>query len=75
MENLEELAIGLEKGIRKVHGLKYQVKSACDEDRDDIERDGSAHANSGSAVDWMYRLGIKWVYQVKLRDTGNFVSN
>ncbi|KAI9734319.1 MAG: putative metallocarboxypeptidase ecm14 [Cirrosporium novae-zelandiae] len=77
LENLEELAMGLAKSIRLTHGEIYGVSSACE---GGVAVDGSVEnetirmeAAGGSALDWFYHeLGVKYSYQIKLRDTGSY---
>ncbi|KAJ2901312.1 putative zinc carboxypeptidase protein [Zalerion maritima] len=77
LENLEELGIGLVKAIRLTSGESYSLASACEgvtagerEPGTDAPR---VEAGGGSAMDWFYHeLGIRFNYQIKLRDTGNY---
>ncbi|KAF2434598.1 hypothetical protein EJ08DRAFT_685907 [Tothia fuscella] len=83
LENLEELALGLAKSLRQGnHHHFYKTTSACEGNVNfnsvkggrkkktilpRIERGG------GSALDWFYHeLGVKYAYQVKLRDMGSY---
>ncbi|EGS21043.1 uncharacterized protein CTHT_0028830 [Thermochaetoides thermophila DSM 1495] len=76
-ENLEELAIGLAKALRRPHGERYRVDSACegvvlhaDSEGDAVSR---VEAAGGSAIDWFYHdLRARYSYQIKLRDTGSY---
>jgi extracellular matrix protein 14 len=83
IEILEELALGLAKAIRLSRkGHSYKATSACegnvamsDEKKDKKSRRifPRIEMNGGSALDWFYHeLKVKYAYQVKLRDTGNY---
>lgn len=86
LEDLEEVAIGLAKSFRLTNGHFYGVSSACegsislssDADKDDSgsrprPRRGNSEASGGSALDYFYHeLGVKYAYQIKLRDTGSY---
>lgn len=67
IENLLELAYDLSKSIRKFSGKQYDVRQSC-KDRD---ADINPVAGSGSLLDYMYDVGARFSYQIKLRDTGN----
>ena len=79
LENLEELGLGLAKAIHQTTGELYGVTSAC-EGSVAADQKGKDHrdwprieASGGSALDWMYHeIGIRYSYQLKLRDTGNY---
>jgi extracellular matrix protein 14 len=79
MENLEELALGLEKAIHGVNGEVYGVTSAC-EGYSSTRDKGKAkstwtrfESGGGSVLDWMYHeMRVKYAYQLKLRDTGSY---
>jgi len=81
LEDLEEVALGLAKAFRITTGHYYGVSSACEgsiglssqgaknENRVGIKMDGQG----GSALDFFYHdLGVKYAYQIKLRDTGSY---
>jgi len=58
-ENLEELAIGLAKALRRSHGERYRVDSACEGAVLHADSEGVAASRvesaGGSAIDWFYR--------------------
>jgi extracellular matrix protein 14 len=83
IETLEELALGLAKAIRLSRkGHTYKAASACEgnvamSDGTQNQKDRRIYPriemNGGSALDWFYHeLRVKYAYQVKLRDTGNY---
>ncbi|TKX23044.1 metallocarboxypeptidase-like protein [Elsinoe australis] len=80
LENLEELAIGLSKAIRIQSGHSYQSKQACEGNVAFGVTDGKGkdvgvrfESAGGSALDWFYHeVGIRYAYQVKLRDRGAY---
>lgn len=78
LENLEELGLSLAKAIRLTHGRLYQVMSACQGSTVASGKSASdvwpkMEPNGGSALDWFYhQLQVKYAYQIKLRDTGNY---
>lgn len=78
IEDLEELAMGLGKAIRTSRrGHSYKVTSAC-EGNVAFSKDGKKvfpriESAGGSALDWFYHeLGVKFSFQIKLRDTGSY---
>lgn len=78
LENLEELAIGLAKAIRLTHNQWYGVTSACEGHnvaslKSSTDMWPKMELSGGSALDWFYHeLGVKYAYQIKLRDTGSY---
>ncbi|KAG7191341.1 putative metallocarboxypeptidase ecm14 [Scheffersomyces spartinae] len=66
-ENLIELAYGIAKAIRQHSGVYYDVLPAC------IDRDSDLipDLGAGTALDYMYKYGAIWAFQLKLRDSGN----
>ncbi|KAL9106254.1 MAG: hypothetical protein Q9227_008722 [Pyrenula ochraceoflavens] len=77
LENLEELALNLRKAIYLTSGRSYSVSPACGTPYRSISAQSSAYAKmelgGGSALDWFYHeLGVKYAYQLKLRDTGTY---
>lgn len=79
IEDLEELAMGLGKAIRTSRkGHAYKVTSAC-EGNVAMAKNGKKkvfpriESAGGSALDWFYHeLGVKFSFQIKLRDTGSY---
>lgn len=77
LEDLEELAYGLEKAIRVSHGHEYEVMSAC-EGNSIMSLTGrhvvpSVESPGGSALDYFHHeLRARWSYQIKLRDRGTY---
>jgi extracellular matrix protein 14 len=77
-ENLEELAVGLEKAIRLSDGHTYDVLAACEGNFASVK--GGRHAllprieaRGGSALDWFYHeMRVRYAYQIKLRDRGTY---
>jgi extracellular matrix protein 14 len=77
-ENLEELAVGLEKAIRLSDGHAYDVLAACEGNFASVK--GGRHtllprieAQGGSALDWFYHeMRVRYAYQIKLRDRGTY---
>ena len=81
LENLEELAMILAKALRVTNGHAYGVSSACEgsitlaatRSRGDKVVVPKTELTGGSALDWFYHeLGVKWSYQIKLRDQGSY---
>ena len=73
LENLEELAIGLAKAIWVTSSESYSVTSACSGSIRSAEKSQSLDSGGGSPIDWFYHdLGVKYAYQIKLRDTGSY---
>lgn len=72
LENLEELGMGLSKAIRLSSGAQYTVDSAC-ENTVAAGATSRMETGGGSAIDWFYHeLGVRYSYQIKLRDTGSY---
>ncbi|KAK3058911.1 putative metallocarboxypeptidase ecm14 [Extremus antarcticus] len=78
-ENLEELAIGLEKAIRMSSSFSYEVLAACEGNVAVSNKDGKRtvlpriEAQGGSALDWFYHeMHVRYAYQIKLRDRGTY---
>ncbi|KKY23340.1 putative zinc carboxypeptidase [Diplodia seriata] len=81
LEDLEEVALGLAKAIRvSKNGHSYKAASACE---GNVAYNGKnknqktylprIETGGGSALDYFYhQLGIKYSYQIKLRDTGSY---
>ncbi|CZR61472.1 probable Putative metallocarboxypeptidase ecm14 [Phialocephala subalpina] len=77
LEYLEELGMGLAKAIRISSGQQYNVASACEgavSSRLKPAKGGyRMETGGGSAIDWFYHeLGVRYSYQIKLRDTGSY---
>lgn len=79
LEDLEELAYGLEKAIRVSHGHYYEVMSACEANNFAAGENGKKNVlphmehPGGSALDFFYHdLRVRWAYQIKLRDKGTY---
>ncbi|EMC99219.1 hypothetical protein BAUCODRAFT_31563 [Baudoinia panamericana UAMH 10762] len=76
LENLEELAIGIEKAIRSTHGHKYEIMPACEGNvavNNGFRQSLSPRmeASGGSILDWFYHeMHVRYAYQLKLRDKG-----
>ncbi|WPH03137.1 Hypothetical protein R9X50_00601200 [Acrodontium crateriforme] len=80
LENLEELAFGLQKAIRVSHGHNYEAMAAC-EGNFAVSKSGASKKNlfsrmeaaGGSALDYFHHdLGVRYSYQIKLRDRGTY---
>lgn len=67
LENLLELAYGLNKAVRTQSGHNYDVIAACKDRGADL----TPELGAGSALDFMYHQRAHWAFQFKLRDTGN----
>ncbi|KAJ9571434.1 uncharacterized protein HLK63_G05885 [Nakaseomyces glabratus] len=67
LENLLELAYGINKAIRYQSGRNYDVVAACKDRGADL----TPELGAGSALDFMYHQRAHWAFQFKLRDTGN----
>ena len=81
LENLEELAVGLEKAIRLSHGHSYEAMPACEGNSFSSSSEGETtreawprmEASGGSALDFFYHeLRVRYAYQIKLRDRGMY---
>lgn len=80
LENLEELAIGVQRAIRIAHGHNYEVMPACEGNVASTSSKNSKQrlwprmeASGGSALDWFYHeLKVRYAYQIKLRDRGMY---
>lgn len=68
-ENLQEVALGLEKAIYTTTSRRYATSSACEGGSNLWPRDMNG---GGSLLDWMLSQGTKYSYQIKLRDTGSY---
>jgi len=70
--------MGLAKALRLTNGHYYTVSSACEGSVTARVRDAEGlrtklEQGGGSALDWFYHeLGVKYTYQIKLRDTGSY---
>lgn len=80
-ENLEELALGLEKAIRRSSSMSYEVMPACEGNSIAAENSQAGQRGmlpmieqaGGSAIDWFYHeMHVKYAYQIKLRDRGTY---
>lgn len=77
-ENLEELAVGLEKAIRVSSGTAYEPLAACEGNVNLDQKGGKRvlpriESQGGSALDWFYHeLNVRYSYQIKLRDRGTY---
>ena len=78
-ENLEELAVGLEKAIRVQSGVSYESMPACEGNVSLDKKAGKRtllpriEAQGGSALDWFYHeMQVRYSYQIKLRDRGTY---
>ncbi|KAK5127899.1 hypothetical protein LTR85_005016 [Meristemomyces frigidus] len=80
LENLEELAIGVQRAIRIAHGHSYEVMPACEGNVGFSKKKQTKQrlwprmeASGGSALDWFYHeLKARYAYQIKLRDRGMY---
>lgn len=77
LEDLEELAFGLEKAIRVSHGHQYDVMSACEGNTAFSKNKKKilpfVESPGGSALDYFHHeLHTRWSYQIKLRDKGTY---
>ncbi|KAF2767226.1 putative zinc carboxypeptidase [Teratosphaeria nubilosa] len=80
LENLEELAFGLEKAIRVRSGHSYEVMPACEGNVAASKKSGKKErlwpkmeSSGGSALDWFYHeMKVRYAYQIKLRDRGTY---
>ncbi|KAK4546613.1 hypothetical protein LTR36_001830 [Oleoguttula mirabilis] len=78
LENLEELAIGVQRAIRIAHGHSYEVLPACEGNAATTKQSKQRlwprmEASGGSALDWFYHeLKVRYAYQLKLRDRGMY---
>jgi extracellular matrix protein 14 len=78
-ENLEEVAVGLEKAIRVSSGMAYEPMPAC-EGNVGLDRKAGKRtilprieSQGGSALDWFYHeMQVRYAYQIKLRDRGTY---
>ncbi|KAF2862469.1 hypothetical protein K470DRAFT_11423 [Piedraia hortae CBS 480.64] len=67
LENLEELAYGLSRAIKRNSGHNYDVMSACEGNA------GTFAPAGGAGLDWFYHeLHVPYVYDIKLRDRGTY---
>jgi extracellular matrix protein 14 len=72
------MAMGLAKAFRLTNGHIYGVSSACEaitvaSDKNEKIVRPKMELGGGSALDWFYHeLGVKYTFQVKLRDTGSY---
>ena len=78
-ENLEELALGLEKAIRISSAFSYEVMAACEGNFALSKSSGKRvflpriEDAGGSALDWFYHeMHVRYAYQIKLRDRGTY---
>ena len=79
-EDLEEIAQGMARAIRRTNGEYFDVISACRESVVVASPIGKAshmpppmQASGGSPIDWFHHeIGVRYTYQIKLRDTGSY---
>ena len=77
LEVLMEVGWGMAKGLRLTNNHYYGVSSACagatiENGKDALVRP-RFDLGGGSALDYFYHeLGVKYAYQIKLRDTGSY---
>jgi extracellular matrix protein 14 len=78
-ENLEEVAVGLEKAIRVSSGMAYEPMPACEGNVALDKKAGKRtilpriESQGGSALDWFYHeMQVRYAYQIKLRDRGTY---
>jgi len=75
LENMMEVAHLFARGIGKRSGYIYTVASACEGILGCHTRGAQPRIESGggSAIDWFaHAVGVKYSYQIKLRDTGSY---
>lgn len=80
LEDLQEVGLRIAKAMHHQTGEHYDVVPACQEtgtradtQLDDHAVSASAALFGGSAIDYFYHeLKVKYAYEIKLRDTGNF---
>ncbi|KAF2481723.1 hypothetical protein BDY17DRAFT_299528 [Neohortaea acidophila] len=78
-ENLEELAVGMEKAIRRSSSYSYEPMAACEGNVALASRSRPRtllpmlEQSGGSALDWFYHeMQVHFAYQIKLRDQGTY---
>jgi extracellular matrix protein 14 len=75
LENLEELAAGLRRSIIDIHGHRYSLMPACEENLFAASPSTTTEPElaGGSALDYFYHVrGVRYSYQIKLRDRGSY---
>nr|OQO31416.1 hypothetical protein B0A51_02206 [Rachicladosporium sp. CCFEE 5018] len=80
LEDLEELAFGLEKAIRRSGGHAYEVLPACEGNTIAVSDSKNGKTllpqlenAGGSMLDYFYHeLRVRYAYQFKLRDRGTY---
>ena len=73
LENLMELAYGMQKASRLTHDQFYEVRSACESSLPSSATGVDLSLGGGSAIDYFYEtFRVKFAYQIKLRDTGSY---
>ncbi|KAK4947057.1 hypothetical protein LTR28_007694, partial [Elasticomyces elasticus] len=86
LENLEELAQGLAKAIRRGRGRAYEVAQACRghiaaaaavgdgaQPPQSKTNGGGGGGGGGSALDYFHHdLHVRYAYQIRLRDRGTY---